>query len=207
MSGAKTILVPTPEPGDVLTSVRLSSRRSQPGFLTPDINTVQSHVEPPTPTAIENAVTNVNKFVTHHNHEPFAQTMPLYTIPEITEYLLQEHTITDMTARFAGYNYLGPGTHVIANLINGVRPTSYLDAIALVHDISYFVYTREAADNFMVSCIKDAAIRIPIAAMFSIARKVSQPTEPKPRVYTFCKRLGIAILHSIPEFASVPWMP
>jgi hypothetical protein len=32
---------------------------------------------------------------------------------------------------------MGPGTHVIENLLNGVQPTTYNDALALRHDIEY----------------------------------------------------------------------
>jgi len=33
--------------------------------------------------------------------------------------------------------YLGPGTHVVNNVLSGVKPTSYVDALALRHDIEY----------------------------------------------------------------------
>ncbi len=36
---------------------------------------------------------------------------------------------------------MGPGTHIITNIINIVEPTSYTDSIALVHDINYLIAT------------------------------------------------------------------
>jgi len=36
-----------------------------------------------------------------------------------------------------GTNYLGPGTHVFDNISNNLKPTSYMDSVALLHDIDY----------------------------------------------------------------------
>lgn len=32
---------------------------------------------------------------------------------------------------------MGPGTHIISNIVNGKQPSSRIDAIALKHDIEY----------------------------------------------------------------------
>lgn len=36
-----------------------------------------------------------------------------------------------------GHNYLGPGTHVITNILRRVAPVNHADAKALLHDIDY----------------------------------------------------------------------
>jgi len=38
---------------------------------------------------------------------------------------------------------MGPGTHIISNIENGVQPTSYTDALALSHDINYLIATGD----------------------------------------------------------------
>jgi len=38
---------------------------------------------------------------------------------------------------YPGTNYLGPGTHVISNILNNKQPTSYTDYVAMLHDIDY----------------------------------------------------------------------
>jgi hypothetical protein len=38
---------------------------------------------------------------------------------------------------FPGYNYLGPGTHVLNNVTNHIAPVNSIDAVARSHDIDY----------------------------------------------------------------------
>lgn len=38
---------------------------------------------------------------------------------------------------FPFHNYLGPGTHVHANILNGVKPIDKIDFLAMLHDIQY----------------------------------------------------------------------
>lgn len=38
---------------------------------------------------------------------------------------------------YPGLDYLGPGTPIVSNIINKVRPKSINDAVALQHDIDY----------------------------------------------------------------------
>jgi hypothetical protein len=50
---------------------------------------------------------------------------------------------TTFQLHFPGHFYIGPGTHVIHNVINGILPYSYNDAVALIHDINYLMYAGE----------------------------------------------------------------
>ncbi len=56
-----------------------------------------------------------------------------------------------------GHNYLGPGTHVISNILNQVKPVDITDAIALQHDVNYVGSTTLQdiinADEQMISTI------------------------------------------------------
>ncbi len=42
---------------------------------------------------------------------------------------------------YPGSNYTGPGTHVINRVLDRVFPTDYDDAVTLVHDIEYLMYS------------------------------------------------------------------
>lgn len=44
-----------------------------------------------------------------------------------------------------GHSYMGPGTRVVTNLVNDVKPTDYMDTISLEHDIDY-VFAETMAD-------------------------------------------------------------
>lgn len=50
-----------------------------------------------------------------------------------------------------GYNYLGPGTKIVSNMLKDIEPVDYLDEIAYEHDWEYFrantVKDIETADN------------------------------------------------------------
>lgn len=46
-----------------------------------------------------------------------------------------EHNNTDLT--LPGYNYLGPGTKIIHNLLGEIKPKSVIDQIAFEHDWDY----------------------------------------------------------------------
>lgn len=37
-------------------------------------------------------------------------------------------------------NYMGPGTHVVDRITNGVLPINYVDSIARQHDVDYIRY-------------------------------------------------------------------
>ncbi len=36
-----------------------------------------------------------------------------------------------------GYQFMGPGTNIVARIYNGVRPINYNDAVTMIHDIDY----------------------------------------------------------------------
>lgn len=42
-----------------------------------------------------------------------------------------------MALHLPGYNYLGPGTPVVTNIINRIKPVDRNDAVAMQHDIDY----------------------------------------------------------------------
>lgn len=40
---------------------------------------------------------------------------------------------------YPGSKYTGPGTHVVSNIMRGIKPTSTTDLVALEHDLDYYV--------------------------------------------------------------------
>lgn len=55
-----------------------------------------------------------------------------------------------------GYNYLGPGTKIGTNIINGIKPINHLDELARRHDLDYLDGTksRKEADEIMLKDLK-----------------------------------------------------
>jgi len=51
---------------------------------------------------------------------------------------------TSWQIHYPGMNYMGPGTHIIQNVIDNVQPTNRVDAVTRQHDIDYL---RFAGDN------------------------------------------------------------
>lgn len=53
-----------------------------------------------------------------------------------------------------GYNYLGPGTHILENILKGVEPVNAIDQAAYWHDINYLASTsdemRDRADDIAI---------------------------------------------------------
>jgi len=60
-----------------------------------------------------------------------------------------------------GTEYLGPGTHVLSKIRNGVKPTSPVDAIAQQHDLDYIKYKGDMLGKLkadLVALVKSAPI-------------------------------------------------
>jgi len=57
---------------------------------------------------------------------------------------LQKYALLEKTTEwhYPGSNYTGPGTHVITRILNHVFPTDYNDALTLIHDIEYLMYSK-----------------------------------------------------------------
>lgn len=50
------------------------------------------------------------------------------------------------------HNYLGPGTHVVSNMLSGVEPVNVMDRIAMFHDYDYLSgMPQQEADALMTS--------------------------------------------------------
>jgi len=68
-----------------------------------------------------------------------------------------EHNKSEIDLTLPGFNYLGPGTKVIHNLIHNLKPTSDIDNIALNHDVNYLLSNNiediKLADKIMVDDI------------------------------------------------------
>lgn len=56
---------------------------------------------------------------------------------------------------YPGANFMGPGTHVIQRINDGLIPTSREDAIALIHDLEYL---RAAGDPWLLDLADQNAI-------------------------------------------------
>jgi len=74
---------------------------------------------------------------------------------------------TSIERHYPGMNYMGPGTHIIANIANDVKPTSYVDALALKHDLDY-LFDKEPIQSDL-KAIAGASIAPGLQSMAMIA--------------------------------------
>lgn len=87
-----------------------------------------------------------------------------------TEYALKIKSHRKKEYHLPGYNNCGPGTDIIYNLKNNIKPINKTDLYCLLHDISYYMYkdkeSRKKADKFLFNSIsnqdKPYSISIPI---------------------------------------------
>jgi hypothetical protein len=107
---------------------------------------------------------------------------------------------TTFQLHFPGHKYIGPGTHVIYNVINGILPYSYNDAVALIHDINYLMYAGEDVSLIDFEAINsfDKTTPAGIAGILGLSIKQYLPFEmnkPLPTLTNLeTKKVGM-ILH------------
>ncbi len=92
----------------------------------------------------------------------------------IPESLLQEETGVEVN--WPGTVYLGPGTHVINNVINNIQPVSRTDALALVHDVDYLLANNDqdaiSADNRALAVADNSAQGLAMKLGLSIRKSL-----------------------------------
>lgn len=76
---------------------------------------------------------------------------------KLVDLLSQFETSTPI--HFPGCKYLGPGTHVVTNVLKKIMPTSAVDAIALMHDIDYVIVGNQM-DEDLVDKVDNRAIAL-----------------------------------------------
>lgn len=90
-----------------------------------------------------------------------------------------EHQITDYT--LPGYNYLGPGTKILHNLLNNIVPIDHLDRTAYDHDWDYFSAKdsneiSRADENFISTSIYDGKMGKLSALIMKLKTKMFNPS-------------------------------
>ena len=90
----------------------------------------------------------------------------------LQDQMMEEVDKTDLT--LFTHNYMGPGTRIATNILEGREPVSLLDKISLVHDIELLKYDSYQADkNFYTNVqrygsISDKLANIAIDSLFTI---------------------------------------
>lgn len=100
--------------------------------ITPQISDVLAHIEPSIAT----------KVARYYGDDIEVELQNFYS-NKLRRIINQEKLQDDHT--LPGFNYLGPGTKVITNLIAGVTPTSVNDRVAMEHDFDY-VLSEDVSD-------------------------------------------------------------
>lgn len=86
---------------------------------------------------------------------------------------------------FPGMNYMGPGTHIISNILNEKAPVSRIDAIALKHDIEYLTDGEKYAAD--------------LSAIYESSKGFSNPLQALAmRLGLSIRMVGDLITHVIP---------
>lgn len=85
-----------------------------------------------------------------------------------------EHNNMDLT--LPGYNYLGPGTKIVHNLLNDVQPVNKLDATAYEHDWDYLMAENDydiklADERFRTNTIASDGLGPMSAYLIAIKQK------------------------------------
>lgn len=89
-----------------------------------------------------------------------------------------EHQSPDFT--LSGYNYLGPGTKIIHNMLNNVTPVDHLDRTAYDHDWDYFSARdsndiNKADDSFSLTSLYDGNMGKLSAFIMKLKKKMFNP--------------------------------
>lgn len=92
------------------------------------------------------------------------------------------------------HNYMGPGTHVLQRISDGVLPINTLDAAALIHDVEYLKFGQTSADdNYVLNVMKQNKLYVPIApairAAFYIKDIFGYNTHLEPAKYLAARKL------------------
>lgn len=92
-------------------------------------------------TNINNNNNNINPFIDDEhltNNTYFDHISKNVTMEELDE-LLNQYTYNEKSKEWhlPFHNFIGPGTHILTRLKNGVKPINKADAAALIHDVEY----------------------------------------------------------------------
>lgn len=80
------------------------------------------------------------------------------------------------------HNYMGPGTHVLTNLVNNTLPTTIFDKASMIHDVEYVKPGNQwrADNNMWLNLVKEAPYLMPIHNMIRAAFLVKDLGGYKP---------------------------
>lgn len=70
-----------------------------------------------------------------------------------------------------GYEYAGPGTHIISRIENQVKPRNFIDEASLIHDIEYMKKNNQfnADNNMWLNLVRRHSWMYPLANLVRIA--------------------------------------
>lgn len=80
------------------------------------------------------------------------------------------------------HNYMGPGTHVLTNLVDKIQPTTVFDKASMIHDVEYVKPGNQwrADNNMWLNSVKEAPYLLPIHNMIRAAFLVKDLAGYKP---------------------------
>lgn len=92
------------------------------------------------------------------------------------------------------HNYMGPGTHIVTNLQEGIQPTTTMDRAAMIHDIEYVKPNNQwrADNNMWLNSVKEQPYLLPlhnmVRAAFLAKDLVGYKTKTDDKLYSVLKK-------------------
>lgn len=99
--------------------------------------------------------------------------------PNYGHFKLMEESILQQEYHLPGHNYAGPGTRVKSNILNDIKPTTALDAAALVHDVEYLSGLYTQADQNITYNLTKVAPSLAVPTYLAMKAKDVVGYEPK----------------------------
>lgn len=100
------------------------------------------------------------------------------------------------------HNYAGPGTDVIRRVRAGIRPTTFLDAAALIHDIEYLFYHDQSIPDqtFYLNVSRySLAVALTAKLAFKVKDLYGYHFKLQPKEYFELKALSAPLLSDYPD--------
>lgn len=128
--------------------------------------------------------------------------------PDYGHFKLMEESVMQQEYHLPGHNYAGPGTRVKSNIINDVKPTTALDAAALVHDVEYLsgLY-KQADENITYNLTKvNPSLAVPTYLAMKVKDVVGYEPKANPLEYKLARDMVLqkGLLNEYPNVVFDP---
>lgn len=98
------------------------------------------------------------------------------------------------------HNFMGPGTHIIHRITNGILPINQADAASMIHDIEYLWVPQDLADQTALANARGSIFDLVMNVGFYIKEEfLGQIGKRSKTWYDYCRRT-VTLSHTYQEF-------